>query len=397
MKTVIIGGSAHSTPALFETPFALAAPRFEFTLVGPSPARLAAVSRAIEIVGARHGITIAARVATEPLEAVIAEADVILIQFRIGAYAARASDETFPHRYGTCGDEGLGPGGLASAWRTWPELHSLLATIARYNSRAFVLLLTSPLGILVRCARLAFPSLNVYGICELPWTALTELCAAAGTNPDRAKFAYTAVNHLGWFSDVRGNGATIVAADEVHPLKYVRLYDAPAAVLCEQLASAPRAHTLAALADHAYAVYASGTEAAVLAALRRRPTPWYAHAVAPFLCSLAGTDTSVTYFLSAPNAGACPQFAADDILEFPFVVRDGKLQRRETLPFRRRDIIAKVRRLVKYERFAADAVLHRNQLKIAAALRAHPFLDGLPLSAQLVADVVAAPAATSVR
>jgi 6-phospho-beta-glucosidase len=400
MRTVIVGGSSQSTPALFDTEFTLGAPRFGFDLIGRSTQRLAAVKRAIDIVGAQHGVSIDCRaVAAEMSEAAITGADVVLIQLRVGGYAARAGDETFPHRYGVCGDEGLGPGGLAAAWRTWEELRAVLATVVRCNPQAFVLLLTSPVGILTRCAREAFPALRVYGICELPWTTLNELCAAASADVSTARYSYVAVNHLGWFSDLRTADATVLSPLDVHPLKYVRLHDFPTVVLKEQQSASPRAQALAVLASEAFAVYAHGSEAEVLRAVRRRGTPWYAHAVAPFLRSLAGDDTGVTYFLSAPNDGYCASFGADEVIEMPFVVREGKLERRATVACRRDDIAAKVGRLVAYERAATDAVLCGDRTKLATALRAHPWLDGLAVTDQLIADVVApvAAAATSFK
>jgi len=394
MKTVIVGGSAQSTPALFDNDLALEAPRFSFELVGRSPARLAGVMRAINLVAANRGVVVDCRVSNAATpEAAIADADVVLVQFRIGGYAARAFDETFPHRHGLCGDEGLGPGGLASAWRTWGELRSILAAVSRLNPQAIVVLLTSPVGILTRCARDAFPSLRIYGICELPWTTLNEICAPASADVRAATYAYIAVNHLGWFSDVRAGETVIVSASDDRPLKYVRLHDFPGDVLDEQRASAPRGRELAGLASDAFAVYEKGRAADVIAAVRRRDTPWYGHAVAPLLRSLAGDDTGVTYFLSAANDGYCSRFGDDEIIEMPYIARDGKLERRVPRRWQRDDIAATLARLIAYERFAAEAVLSRDVAKLCGALRSHPWLDGITVTDQLVADIVAPAAA----
>jgi len=390
MKTVIVGGSAQSTPALFDTCWALEAPRFSFEFVGRSTNRVAAVARAAAVVAADRGYPIDCRFASaETADAAIESADVVLVQFRVGGYAARASDETFPHRYGLCGDEGLGAGGLACAWRTWDQLRTTLSIVARLNPRAVVILLTSPIGILTRCARDFFPALRLYGICELPWTTLNELCGAVSVEARTASYSYIAVNHLGWFSDVRDGGVTVVPAHEVHPLKYVRLHDFPAVVLSEQRASAPRGNELSRLASSAFAAYESGSAAHVLGTVRRRGTPWYEFAVAPLLHSLAGEDTSVTYFLSTANAGYNSRFGSDEILEMPFVVRGGEFERRATSPWQRDDIARTLGRFVAYEREAAGAVLSRDVTKLRMALRAHPWLDGISVTDELVADVVA--------
>jgi 6-phospho-beta-glucosidase len=390
VKVVVIGGSAHSTPALFDTNFAFGAPEFSFELIGRSPARLAAVVRASQLVAANRGWRLACRSSSfVEVESAVADADAVVVQFRVGGYEARTYDETFPHRYGLCGDEGLGPGGLACAWRTWNELRRTLSTIERVNTQAIVLLLTSPVSILTRCAQMAFPDLRIYGICELPWTTLRDLCV-----PDSAamaNYAYLAVNHLGWFSDVRCGDRTVVAPDDVHALKYVRLHDSPSDVLQEQRVAGPRGRKLEAFASDAFEAYENGSPAMVLSALRRRQTPWYRDAVAPLLRSIAGYDTGVTYFLSTKNAGYCSLIGDDEIIEMPFLMRNGGLERRDARTWRRDDVAAGVRLLVNYERMAATAIVDGNETALAAALRAHPWLDGVPILDQLVADIVASP------
>ncbi len=395
MRTAIVGGSAQSTPALFDTAWALGTPQFSFEIIGRSQSRLAAVRRAIECVALEREFAVDCRIATvDMLDAAIEVADVVLVQLRAGGYPARAYDETFPHRYGLCGDEGLGVGGLAAAWRTWSELRPILSTIARRNPGARVILLTSPIGILTRCARSAFPSLSVFGICELPWTTLTRLCANASVDAAAATYSYAGINHLGWFSDVRAGSRTIVTAQDIYPLKYVRLNDAPADVLSEQLAAVPRGRELADMASDAFATYKNGSPTDVLAAVRRRETPWYAHAVAPLLRSFAGDDTGVSFFLTAKNAGYHPRFDDDDVVEMPFIVRNGKLERVRPKAWQRDDIADTLLRLINYERQAAQAVLSGNISTLRTALRAHPWLDGHAVTDQLVADVVA-PAATA--
>jgi 6-phospho-beta-glucosidase len=398
VKTVIVGGGAHSTPALFDSEWSLEAPRFSFELVGRSPERLAAVARAIGLVSGRRGAPADCR--WRPmgtLAAALAGADVVLVQFRIGGYVARVWDEVFPQRYALCGDEGLGPGGLAAAWRTWDDLRGVLAAVDRGNPRATVVLLTSPIGILTRCARAAFPALIIYGICELPWTTLGAVCSRAGVEPAASAYAYLAVNHIGWFSNVRVGDRQLVAADDVLPLKYVRLQDAPEEVLAEQRSSVPRGRQLSELAAEAFAVFERGESANVAAAIARRQTPWYAHAVAPFLRSLSGDETGVTYFLTAPNDGYCRYVDDADCIEMPFCVRDGRLERRICADWQRDDVAVKVGSLVAYERLAAVAVLERDTQKLKAAIGAHPWLRGAAVSDDLLSDIVApvVPTATS--
>ena len=57
---------------------------------------------------------------TTDLDAAVADADVVLLQLRIGGQAARGLDETFPLECGCVGQETTGAGGLAKALRTVP-------------------------------------------------------------------------------------------------------------------------------------------------------------------------------------------------------------------------------------------------------------------------------------
>ncbi len=391
MKVTIVGGSAHSTPALFEIDPALGAERFSFALVGRDERRLAAVRRACTLVGAARGSE--PRIAAYPfaeLERALEGAGVVLVQFRAGGYAARSWDESFPHRSGVCGDEGLGPGGLAAAWRTWPKLAAILAAVARIAPAALVLLMTSPVGILTRCALDAFANLRTVGICELPWTTLCDACTSAGADARDVAFAYAGVNHLGWLGDVRIGARTLATRERPLALKYVRLHDRPEAVLREQRAAPPRAAALAELAQRAFAAYEEGDGSAIRAILRERATPWYGEAVGPFLNALAGVEERRWFFLTARNAGYLDWIGDGEVLEIPHAMREGRLVRAESVAPIRSDLAATLTRLVAYERAAAHAVRRRSRGEIAAALRLHPWLDGRLVGEALVADVVAA-------
>src|SRR5207253_409301 len=106
-----------------------------------------------------------------PLQ-ILEHADLVLVQIRNGGYAARAFDETFPLTYGVAGDEALGPGGLSAGIRNWKAIEPALDQISRFSPNALVLMMSSPVGLLVRASMQRFPNLRLAGICELPWTTL---------------------------------------------------------------------------------------------------------------------------------------------------------------------------------------------------------------------------------
>ena len=133
MKTVILGGSAFSTPALFE--YLACQPGVDglaVVLVGRSRERLLAVERAAKLICERCAISVASStMAAEMLVKALNGAGLVLVQVRPGGHTERAVDEVFPLRYQLCGDEGLGIGGLRAAWRVWPTVHQLLDIVTK--------------------------------------------------------------------------------------------------------------------------------------------------------------------------------------------------------------------------------------------------------------------------
>src|SRR5579884_206119 len=112
MKLVIIGGSAFSTPGLIRfLDSNKGSGRIQVVLSSRSIGRLEAVKRA-SILAVARDIQIELKELNQKMWPRILEGtDCVLIQIRVGGYEGRYFDESFPHRYGVCGDEGLGPGG----------------------------------------------------------------------------------------------------------------------------------------------------------------------------------------------------------------------------------------------------------------------------------------------
>src|SRR5262249_4005758 len=132
----------------------------------------------------------------------LAGADIVIVQVRVGGYDARRYDETFPLDFDLCGDEGLGAGGLAAAWRTWPVLRDILHEARSICPAAAILLVTSPVSLLVRIAHSAFPEIDIAGICELPFTTLCGIAHREGARWDELEWDYLGINHIGWLYGV---------------------------------------------------------------------------------------------------------------------------------------------------------------------------------------------------
>ena len=388
MNVVVLGGTAHSTPALWS--YLVNEARLEgldVKLVGRDPHRLAAVTRACRLLGSSDANRLRSAVASNGFPAeIFRQANVVLIQIRNGGYAARAFDETFPLAYGVVGDEGLGPGGLSAGIRNWKAIEPALSRISEIAPDAVVLMMSSPVGLLVGASKRRFPHLTLAGICELPWTTLTTTCLAAGIDPAGARFEYFGINHLGWLYGIAGSGRDI--APDV-PLKYMRLHEQSATVVDEQRrAERPRGADLDQMSRQAVQVYAKADAVQISEFVERRTTPWYRHAVGPLIAAFAGRDVPGVFFLSVRNEGFDAAYRNDDVLEYAHCAMSGKLQRlqrHQPIPPHMLDVIS---RFVDYERLAMEAVLSARTEDVVNALRIHPWVQGCANLRQMARDIV---------
>ena len=409
MKVAIIGGSAQSTPALINYLASEACTgALQLTLIGRSKERLAAVGRASKVLSNGGPIRIeCAELRSPEFDRAIENANVVILQLRVGGYAGRDYDETFPLKYGVCGDEGLGPGGLSTAWRGWPEIAPLIDRVNAAAPGALLLVLSSPLGIMVRAATRICSRVRVLGICELPWTTLQDICGSVGESPDHALFEYFGVNHMGWFHYVSVDGRDLVReytcsqrgkltfpSDKLIeqcsgvPTKYLKLhYHRERVINHQRRLNKSRGKTLDELSRAAFPIYSSGTREEIKTVLGRRPTPWYSDAVGPLLVSLMGRNVRIPFFLSAPNEGSYARLREDDILEMPYVVEEGRLKRLKQsrpIPEHMAELIGA---FVESERLAATAVIHRDVSLLEQSLRVHPWTRELKNMQKMVSDI----------
>lgn len=389
MRVVVVGAGSQSTPHLAVTPELRSAGNVDLTLVGRDDGKTRAIARAIGLLNP------ACRVETanldDDLTQPFATADAIIVQPRYGGFSARLGDETFPHRYGLPGDEGLGLGGLANAWRSWPQLARLLERISAVSPRANIVFMTAPLGILTRCALVKYPSLRWYAVCELPFVTIEDACASVGTRWQTASFDYAGINHLGWFDRLECAGrdilpilaetrvssfprATTISELRALPLKYLELHYSMKEAVERQRTSVPRSDVLRESAKRAIAAYATEDRDGVWRALLARSAPWYRDAVAPLLAHLGGAPTEVPLFLTVRNDGYLPALEDTDVVEIPHVVESGALKRVPRKQPLRQALLETLEGFVRYERLAAEAVLHRDDTGIERAIAAHPWV-----------------------
>lgn len=383
----VLGGSAPSTPTLAQALSRSASRPVTLRLVGRNPQHLRAVTRACAILCEGSRVSVAACDVDRWRDA-ISGADIALIQVRQGGYAGRAFDERFPRTAGVPGDEGLGPGGLSAAYRTWPVLRHWLAELSSHAPYCRIILVTSPGGLLVRLAHAEFPRLTVVHPCELPFLTLQELCASCEVPWEDASFDYVGHNHMGWFLRLKSGGTDVLARYRASgiatfpssrlvselggfPLKYLRLHYEPLEVLREQAgALQARGDELVGIGERAHRVFAQGDLAAIQAAMSTRPARWHEGAVVPLIRAWMGDDIRVPLFLTRSDGAA-------QLEERHHVARQGRVEAvvaQSRVPPAMR---AFMDRITRYEGLATIAIQNGSEADLEMALKEHPWVpDG---------------------
>jgi 6-phospho-beta-glucosidase len=395
MKVILIGGSSPSTPALIQNLRKRSdLPPLEVVLLGQSKSRLTEVLRAARLLAAGTDIQISSALLSDPSWAhTFLNADMIILQARPGGYEARRSDEKLPLKYGICGDQDLGPGGIANAWRSWPHLKQFFVQAQLRAPRALFVILSSPVGLLVHLGLMSAPRLKIAGICELPWTTIQEVCEQAGAFEQGVEFGYLGLHHLGWIYRLRFGerdlvteyakraycrsgfpSESLIQKYSAIPTKYVRMHFEQAEVVSEQeRRSESRSEFLEKYRDQALAVFECGAVAEIESILTKRPTPWYSKAIAPLIAATGGSNLKEPLFLSRVHGALLPELNADEVFEAACDVHGKEITPRPLPGPIPGELTVIIRRFMRAEQVAAEAIWQRNLDGLVQALDMHPW------------------------
>ncbi|MCG0238050.1 MAG: hypothetical protein L6E13_01920 [Firmicutes bacterium] len=206
-KLTIVGGGSAYTPDILQS--LLAEPQlfagWEWVLhdVNQEAARIvAALGRALVRAA---GAEIRVRHTTDRAEAV-AGARFVLAQPRPGGLQARSLDEKIPLRHGVLGQETLGAGGFAFAWRSIPVVLDLVAEMRRLAPEAWLISYTNPAGMVTEAVTRVYPDARFIGLCDMPTGVQWELARVLRVDPHRLELEYRGINHAGWIESVRLDG-----------------------------------------------------------------------------------------------------------------------------------------------------------------------------------------------
>lgn len=394
MKLTVVGGGSTYTPELADGFARLREmlPIDELWLVDPAEGRRELVAGVTRRMFARAGHP-AKVVATGDLVAGVADADVVLIQLRVGGQAARQGDETWPHETCCIGQETTGPGGLAKALRTVPVVLEVAEAVRRHaRPDAWIVDFTNPVGIVTRA--LLDAGHRAVGLCNVAIGFQRRFARILDRTAQEVQLQHVGLNHLTWERGVLVNGADVLPglldtqletlAEEVElsprllqslgmvPSYYLRYFYAHDQVLAEQIGSPTRAEAVMDVERELLQLYADPTVDQKPAILAERGGAFYSDAAVDLIASLL-SDAGDVQVVNLRNAGTLPFLPDDHVIEVSARIgRDGPVALAvEQLPD---DVSGLISHVAGYERLALDAAVHGGRDRVERAMLAHPLV-----------------------
>ena len=222
MHVTILGGGGFRVPLIARQLAVSGLPVSRVVLYDTDPGRLAVIAGVLAgdpVLAGGPGTAALPVHAVTGLDEALRGADVIFSALRPGGLDGRVGDERAALALGVLGQETVGAGGLASAFRTVPVVDALARRIASLAPNAWVISMTNPAGIVTEVMASTLGS-RVIGVCDSPVGLIRRACAASGVDPgptlgavtDRVDADYLGINHLGWLRDLRVGGASLLPA-----------------------------------------------------------------------------------------------------------------------------------------------------------------------------------------
>ena len=395
MKLTVVGGGSTYTPELIDGFSRLREllPIEELWLVDPDPQRLQLVTGISRRMFARagHPGTI---VATSDLVAGVADADVVLLQLRVGGQAARHGDETWPHEAGVIGQETTGPGGLAKALRTVPVVLEIAEQVCRHaKPNAWIVDFTNPVGIVTRA--LLEAGHPAVGLCNVAIGFQRRFAKLLDVDFRTVQLDHVGLNHLTWERGVTVDGRDVLPellgsrlaelAEEVElpasllsmlgsvPSYYLRYFYDHDEVLREQLGSPTRAQAVMEVEAELLELYADPHTDTKPAILERRGGAYYSEAAVDLIASLT-SDRGDVQVVNLRNNGSMPFLPDDHVIEVPARVGASGLTALPIKPLPD-DLAGLIGHVAGYERLALDAAVNGGRERVLRAMLAHPLVQ----------------------
>ena len=401
MKIAVVGGGSTYTPELVDGIGRMqeALPVDELVLIDPAEDRLALIGALGRRMLQRHdhpGVL----TTTSDLDAGVAGADAVLLQFRVGGQAARGQDETWPLECGCVGQETTGAGGLAKALRTVPVVLDIASRVQRASPDAWIVDFTNPVGIVTRA--LLEGGHKAVGLCNVAIGFQRRFAGMLGVEPERVRLDHVGLNHLTWerrvlvdgrdrLPDLLGGHLEEIADDielppwllqrlGVVPSYYLRYFYAHDEVVRELKASPSRAARVAEIEQELLGLYADERLDTKPELLTRRGGAFYSEAAVALCARLLGISTHAEeQVVNVRNGDTLPFLPPDAVVEVPARVDGGAVTPLPVEPLAPlyAGLVAAV---TAYEHLALDAALRGGRDRVFEALLAHPLVGQVELA-----------------
>ncbi|MBK5288352.1 MAG: alpha-glucosidase/alpha-galactosidase, partial [Acidimicrobiia bacterium] len=183
-------------------------------LVDIDEARLATMTKLVELLAAEHGVADRWRVAASVDRcAVLPGTDYLVNCIEVSGVDCVGFDSDIPAAYGVdqCIGDTIGPGGVFKGLRTIPVWLEVLADIERLCPKALVLNYTNPMSMMcLAAARMS--SVSVLGLCHSVQATSQILAARAGIAWRELTWECAGINHLSWFTRLEHDGVDLYPA-----------------------------------------------------------------------------------------------------------------------------------------------------------------------------------------
>lgn len=404
LKVVVIGGGSSYTPELIEG-FILNYATFpvtEIVLVDIPEGRnkLAIVGQLAKRMIEKSGLPIKLDL-TLDRRSVLADADFVTTQMRVGRLEARGWDESIPLKYNMIGQETTGAGGMMKALRTIPVLLEICKDMEELCPDAWLLNFTNPAGMVTEAIH-KHSRIKSIGLCNSPIAAYKWLSSLYQVPVDSIRCEFAGLNHLHWISSITVNGeskldellndqdgysaknvpqyawnGSLLRSLRAIPSYYLKYFYLQREILAEQQAAAAkgetRAETVQRLEDELFEIYKDPNLSEKPKQLEQRGGAYYSEAAVKLMNSLYN-DSGDIQTLNVPNQGVLDFLPDDACIEVNCVVtKEGPIpQPVAIVPAAAKGLIHAVK---VYEQLAIEAAVSGNRDTALLALAHHPLVD----------------------
>lgn len=137
-------------------------------------------------------------------------ADFVTTQFRVGGLDARVRDERFPLKYNVLGQETVGPGGLAKAFRTIPVILDICKDIKELCPKAWLINFTNPSGLVTEAVS-KYTDTKCIGLCNVPIHMKMDVASMLNVSSKDLFIEFIGLNHLVWGRKVWYKGTDVTS------------------------------------------------------------------------------------------------------------------------------------------------------------------------------------------